>query len=130
MKRARLKTKADETPEFQAFWNLWQPHARHTDGRGAARNEFFRHVEVLGSDPQDIVDGAAWFIRSLTERDREFIPLAASWLNRGAYEDMCEKERAFKARLAEKQEPQNVVRFQPGQTAFLKAFNAKKAQEA
>lgn len=100
--KARRTTKADETPEFQAFWSLWQPHARPTDGRGDARDEFTRHVEVYGEDPQDIVDGAAWFLRTLPKAEREFIPLAASWLNKRAYEDGCLKEREFQRRQQEK----------------------------
>ena len=127
MKRARHTTKADETPEFQAFWTIWQPHARHTDGRGAARNEFFRHVEVLGADPQDIVDGAAWFVRNIPEKGSEYIPLVSTWLGRFAYEDFAEKERAFQARQSEAPKS-SVVRFVPGQTPFLKAFNAKRGQ--
>jgi hypothetical protein len=95
-KSARHTTKADETPEFLAFWDVWQPHMHRNDGRGAARDEFVRHVERYGADPQDIADGAAWYIRS---RDREqFIPHAATWLNRRAYEDGAEKEREFRAR--------------------------------
>jgi hypothetical protein len=124
--RARHITKADETPEFQRFWEIWQPHMRPTDGRGAARNEFFRHVEERGADPQDIVDGAAWFFRNLKSEDTSFVPMASVWLNRGAYEDFCEKERAFQQRKAEAPQAK-VVQFQPGNTAFLREWNKREA---
>ena len=111
--RKPLTTKADETPEFVAFWDTWRPHARHTDGRGEARDTFIQHVRA-GADPRDLVDGAKCFLRTMTERDREYIPLASSWLNRRAYEDLAEQERAHQARIAEAQhrravEQQNVV---------------------
>lgn len=95
MRKARPTSKADETPEFIAFWSVWQPHMHKNDGRGSARDEFFRHVEECGADPQDIADGAAWYIRS--REGEQFIPHAATWLNRRAYEDFAEKEREFQA---------------------------------
>lgn len=104
-----MSTKADETPEFISFWNAWKPHARHTDGRGDARDCFLKHVRN-GADPQDIVDGARWFLHTMKERDREFIPLAASWMGRRAYEDLAEAYRAHEARKAERTRPaDNVV---------------------
>lgn len=127
MKRARPTTKADETPEFQAFWAIWQPHMHKNDGRGAARDEFFRHVEERGADPQDIVDGAAWFIRSGGQG--EFKCHAQTWLNRCAYEDGAEKERAFKAKQEDRS---NVVpiskpisNYRP---SFLQKWEAQKKE--
>lgn len=107
--RARPTTKADETPEFQAFWAIWRPHMNPNDGRGAARDEFLRHVELYGAEPQDIVDGAAWFIRSGGNQKRAsdgglIQSHASSWLNKRAYEDGCEQERAFQRRQAERQQ--------------------------
>jgi hypothetical protein len=93
-------TKADETPEFVALWDMWRPLARQTDGRGDARDTFFKHVRA-GVDPKDIVDGARYFIRTL--KDREYIPLAASWINKRAYEDLAALERAHQARISEAQ---------------------------
>ena len=95
----KRSTKADETPEFLAFWDAWRPVARHTDGRGLARDAFCQHV-ADGADPQDIVDGAKWFIRGV--KDKQFVPLSATWLNRCAYEDMAEEERKYQARLTER----------------------------
>lgn len=88
-------TKADETPEFVAFWDAWRPFMRQTDGRGDARDTFFKHVWA-GVDPRDIVDGAKCFLRTLKERD--YIPLAASWINKRAYEDLAMQERAYQLR--------------------------------
>ena len=123
-------TKADETPEFVAFWNLWRVHARHTDGRGDARDTFFKHVNA-GADPLDIVDGAKYFIRTMKERDREYIPLAASWINKRAYEDMAEAERAIQQRIAERQQQSaNVIPIQqPQESPERKAEIAARLRE-
>lgn len=105
-KRSRPTTKADETPEFVLFWDAWRPRMNANDGRGSARDEFFRHVEV-GADPMDMVDGARWFMRSggNTGTDQHGRPVrlhAQTWLNRRAYEDGAEQERAHQRRQAEK----------------------------
>lgn len=103
----RKLTKADESPEFQSFWSLWMPHARQTDGRGLARQTFFQHV-LDGADPQEIVDGAAYFIRTL--KDKAFIPLASSWINREAYSDLAELEHQYQSRAAHRaSQASNVV---------------------
>lgn len=93
-------TKRDETPDFEEFWNAWRPLARQTDGRGDARDTFFKHVWA-GVDPRDIVDGAKCFLRTLKER--EYIPLAATWLNKRAYEDLAIQERQYQQRISEAQ---------------------------
>lgn len=93
--------KRQEPEGFATFWDVWRPHARHTDGRGQARETFAKHLKG-GADPQDIIDGAKWFFRTMKERDRDYVPLASSWLNRGAYEDFCEMERAHQAKVAER----------------------------
>ncbi len=120
------KVRTSEPAGFDLFWQQWRKIARHTDGRGLARETYRKHI-LNGVEPQDIIDGAAWFIRNLTERDKEYVPLSSTWLNRGSFEDSCEKERAFQAQLAAQPAKSSVVQFQPGQTAFLKAFNARSA---
>lgn len=90
-----------EPDGFADFWSLWRPNMRHTDGRKLARDTFAKLVSG-GACPQDIVDGARYFLRNMKERDREFIPLSSTWLNRGAYEDFAESERAFQARQSER----------------------------
>lgn len=110
-------TKADEIPEFVQFWDMWRPYARKTDGRGDARDTFLKYVRA-GADPLDIVDGARWFLRTLSDADRAYIPLAASWIGKRAFEDMCELERRYQqSRTTPKpQEPEsetNVVQIDP-----------------
>ncbi len=120
------KVKVPEPEGFTDFWRVWLPIARNTDGRGLARETFRKHV-LNGADPQDIIDGAAWFIRNLSAREREYVPLSATWLNRETYIDLAEKERAHRSAL---ENPTNIVRMEPrpaGQTAFLKAFNKREA---
>ena len=106
--KKEFTTKADETPEFIAFWDAWRPFMRQTDGRGDARDTFFKHVWA-GVDPRDIVDGAKCFLRTLKER--EYIPLAASWINKRAYEDLAIQERAYQTRYTSHQS--NVVHMAP-----------------
>lgn len=111
-----ITTKKDETPEFVEFWEkVWRSHARETDGRGDARDAFIAHVRA-GADPQDIVDGAKHLIR--TFKDFQFLPLAKTWINKRAYEDMAEQERAHQKRISEaqarrSQDMTNVVQIQP-----------------
>lgn len=121
------KVRIPEPEGFAEFWSIWLPHARHTDGRGLARETFRRHL-LNGAMPEDIIDGARWFLRSMTDRDRQYVPLASTWLNREAYIDLCEKERAYQARLNERP-AENVVSITPprGQTAFLRDFAQRKA---
>ena len=106
-----MKPRITEPDGFSEWWDIWRPISRHTDGRGLARETFRRHV-LNGALPQDIIDGTRWFIRSMKDRDREYVPLSSTWLNREAYLDGCEQERTYQARLAEaqaKREPGNVV---------------------
>lgn len=121
------KVRIPEPEGFETFWSIWLPHARHTDGRGLARETFRRHL-LNGAMPEDIIDGARWFLRSMTDRDRQYVPLSSTWLNREAYIDLCEKERAYQARLNERP-AENVVSIKPqlGQTAFLREFERRKA---
>jgi hypothetical protein len=111
-----VKKPIQEPEGFAAFWNLWRPHARNTDGRGLARETFAKHVRA-GADPEDIVLGAAWFLRTMKEKDREFIPLSSTWLNRGSYEDLCEHERKYQDALS----GANVVQMQQASRAVLPA---------
>ena len=107
-----------EPEGFPAFWELWRPHARKTDGRKLARETFAKHVRA-GADPEDIVYGAAWFLRTMKERDREFIPLSSTWMNRGSYEDDCILERQ---RIEAMSRPDNVVQMgQPERRQVLPA---------
>lgn len=101
-------SKANESAEFIEYWNIWKPHARNTDGRALAR-EAFRKQVLRGADPQDIVDGAAWFLRNLSDRNRDYIPLSATWMNREGYDGLCDKEREYRARMEASQAQPNIV---------------------
>lgn len=90
------------TPEpegFVEFWSIWQPMARHTDGRGLAREAYRKHI-LNGALPEDIIDGARWFMRGV--KDKQFVPLSATWLNREPWPDLCEQERTYQERVAER----------------------------
>lgn len=110
MSKKQRSSKADETQEFQQFWEAWKPFARDTDGRGAARDAFLDHVKS-GADPQDIVDGARFFLRTM--KDKQFVPLVQTWLNRRAFEDMAEQERTYQERASQREkertQPSSVV---------------------
>ena len=101
------KVKTAEPEGFPEFWQVWSPHRRHTDGRGDARNTYRKHI-LMGALPEDIIDGAKGFFRFMAEKDKPYVPLAASWLNKEAYSDWCEQERAYHRRLAEREQT-NVV---------------------
>lgn len=119
------KVRTPEPEGFPEFWAVWQPHMRHTDGRGDAREAFRKHI-LMGADPQDIIDGATGFFRFMQEKDKPYVPLAASWLNKEAYADWAVKERAYQARMAEQSQRANVVSIGPrGQTAFLKQWGGR-----
>lgn len=98
----------DQEPEgFMDFWIQWRGYARKNDCKGDAR-EAYRKALLRGHDPEDIALGAAWHLRSLTsEEDRKFIQLAATWLNKGGFEDKCDFERQRLAALENR--PANVV---------------------
>lgn len=101
-----MKLREEDPQGFPDFWSVWRPHMRHTDGRGDARKAYRKHV-LDGAEPQDIIDGAKAFIRSLSERDKPYIPLAASWINKEAYADWAEREREYQRAL--EQRKSNVV---------------------
>jgi len=92
----------NEPEGFPAFWDVWKIHQRKTDGRALARECFAKHIKA-GADPQDIVDGAKCFFRTMKDKDRDFVPLSATWINRGAYEDLAPQEREHQAKMAEVQ---------------------------
>lgn len=120
-------TPREQEPEgFAEFWSIWRPHMRHTDGRGDARKAYRKHV-LDGAEPADIIDGAKAFIRSLTERDKPYIPLAASWINKEAYADWAERERDYQKRLAEK--ATNVVSMPVSRSKFSLEWDRRQAEK-
>lgn len=117
-------SKQQESEEFRAFWSIWRPNARHTDGRGLARETFAKLVKN-GADPQDVIDGAKWFFHTMKDRDRDYVPLSSTWLNRQSFEDLAEQYRAYEARRQERQRSQeqstNVVSIDAERRAELAA---------
>jgi hypothetical protein len=123
-----MKVQTQEPEGFADFWAVWRPCMRRTDGRGDARKTYRIHV-LNGALPADIIDGAKAFLRDIPEKDRPYIPLAASWLNKEAYLDWAEKERAFQTKVAER--AANVVPIRPVITThkpkFLREWEARQA---
>ena len=95
-----MKIKEQEPEGFPQFWSEWRPFMRKNDGRGEARATYRKHI-LSGAEPADIIDGAKAYLRSLTEREKPYIPLAATWLNREAYADWAEHEREYQKRIAD-----------------------------
>ena len=97
------KVRQQEPEGFIDFWDIWRPIARHTDGRGLARDAF-RKLLLCGVLPADMIDGARWYARNLSEREKPYVPLSTTWLNRETFADLCEKERTFQVSLAQPKE--------------------------
>lgn len=118
-----------EPEGFADFWSVWLPIKRRNDGRGEARTTFAKHLK-LGANPQDIIDGARWYARNLPS-GYEYVPLAATWMNRGVWEDDCEKERAFQAVAAAKAaQAENIVPIRSNYVpAFKKVWEAQQEQK-
>lgn len=120
--------KTDESPEFRVFWEqVWRPYARHTDGRGLAREAFAKHVRN-GASPQDIIDGAKCFFRTMKDKDRDYVPLSSTWLNRGSFEDLAITERAHQQRMAEAQQRRVTQMMQESTTTIEKISPERRAE--
>lgn len=104
-----MKVKTQEPEGFEELWQVWRPYARHTDGRGKARPTYIKWLQE-GADPQDIIDGARYHIRSKPEKDRPYINLLSVYINSERWVDECKEERAYQQRLADRS---NVVELKP-----------------
>lgn len=129
-----MKKFIEAEPEgFTEFWTFWRPHMRHTDGKGDAKAAY-RKALLRGDLPADILDGAKGFIRNMSDKDRPYIPLAASWLNKESYEAWCDKEREYRARMEQASQAQeNVVQIRPVQAVlpanhFSRMYQPKQVQ--
>lgn len=123
MPRAIHRTKADETPEFKTFWEeIWLDIMNPNDGRGSARDEFFRHVDE-GADPQDIVDGARWF--RFNGGNKEFKQHASTWLNKRAYEDGAMLWRKHVAGISERSNVVNISEAPRAKSKWLQDYESK-----
>lgn len=122
------KIRLPEPEGFPEFWQIWRQHMRHTDARGLARETYRKHI-LAGAEPHDIIDGASGFFRFMPEKDRPYVPLSSTWLNRESFADWCDKERDYQRRLQER--ASNVVSIlapRSAETAFHKMWNARKEQ--
>jgi len=78
------------TPEpdgFPEYWNVWRPHRRKNDGRGDARAAYAKAI-LRGHHPDDILEAAQHYIATMKDAERQYIPLAATWLNREPFDDI------------------------------------------
>lgn len=119
-----------EPPGFADFWSVWKAHQRKTDGRGKARPAYQQMIDA-GHSPEDIIDGARWYLQCMKPEERPYIPLASSWLRAERFTDDCEQWRAYQQRKEAREHPvENVVQLQPtGKTDFLRKFEAMKRNE-
>jgi len=115
----------EEPTGFSELWKLWLPYARKTDGRGKARPTYIKWLE-LGADPQDMIDGAQWFLRTLLDKDKPYINLLSVYLNSERWMDECEHEREFQKRQSETQtNVVNINRPQP-RSKWAMEYEARK----
>lgn len=122
-----MKKLIEAAPEgFETFWAIWRPISRNTDGKGLARDAYRKQL-LRGTPPEDMIDGASWFIRNLTEKTRDYVPLSATWLNRETFDGLCEKEREFQSRLSQAQP--NVVAMRATPVLPANHFSLKWAQK-
>lgn len=128
--------KHEQEPEgFDAWWAIWRPHRRKSDARDKAC-EAFRKAVLRGADPDALAVAARWHIDHLSERDRPYIQLAASYLNGGGWKDDLADKADYEARIAKARErasqPSNVQQLRPSdyKTPFLRAYEAQQAKEA
>lgn len=120
------KTREQEPEGFTDLWHLWREHARKTDGPGKARPTYRKWL-LEGADPADILDGARYHLRTMTKEERPYIQLLSVYLNSERWQDECERERAWQARPAERENNVVAIRQPTGKTAFLQQWNKDKA---
>ena len=133
--KARRVPMSDETDAFREFWSAWKPHMNPNDGRGEARDVFFEEVECFGANPEDIVDGAHWYLhrggnKGVGFDGRPIKSLAASWIRKRQYEDGADDWRKLQASIAARaaqSQSENVVQMQPRpKTRFMQEWEARK----
>lgn len=123
------KIRENEPEGFDRFWQLWKPNMRHTDGKSDARKGYIKAI-LRGAMPEDIFDGAQGYIRFMPEKDRPYIQLAETFLNKERYDDWCDRERDYQRRMAEREtNVVQMVRAAPlPANHFLNTYKAKQEQ--
>jgi hypothetical protein len=81
---------------------------RHTDGKSDARQSYIKAL-LRGVLPDDLLAGAQGYIRFMPDKDKPYIQLSQTWLNKDRWEDWADKEREYQKRIAERAEASNVV---------------------
>jgi hypothetical protein len=99
---------APEPDGFSNWWAFWRPHMRHTDGKSDARAAYTKAL-LRGAMPEDLMDGAQGYIRFMAEKDKPYIQLSQTWLNKDRWEDWIDKEREHQANLARLADRTNIV---------------------
>jgi len=105
-----MKAPLQEPEGFSTWWTFWRPHMRHTDGKSDARQAYIKAL-LRGALPDDLLAGAQGYIRFMAEKDKPYIQLSQTWLNKDRWEDWADKEREYQARIAARAE--NVVQMKP-----------------
>ena len=98
-----------EPEGFAEWWAFWRPNMRHTDGKSDARTAYTKAL-LRGALPEDLMAGAQGYIRFMPEKDKPYIQLSQTWLNKDRWEDWADKEREYQSRLADRT---NVVSMKP-----------------
>lgn len=116
-----------EPEGFADWWAFWRPHMRHTDGKSDARSAYTKAL-LRGALPDDLLTGAQGYIRFMPEKDKPYIQLSQTWLNKDRWEDWADKEREYQSRLADRT---NVVAMKPVTTykpKFLQDYERKQQE--
>lgn len=76
---------AEKAPKFEDFWNSWPRKV----GKAAAQKAWTKAVTRQRASPAAILAASQSYAERcrLTGQDPQFIPHAATWLNRGSWED-------------------------------------------
>lgn len=123
-----MKIQQQEPEGFQEWWTFWRPHMRHTDSKTDARAAYIKAL-LRGALTDDLLAGAQGYIRFMPEKDKPYIQLAQTWLNKDIWENWADKEREYQARLAARAE--NVVQMKPITTyksKFLQEWEQQKRE--
>ena len=74
-KNKHLSTGAGPADDFDAFWTLYP----RKEGKGQARRAFTSAAKKIGANA--VIDGLKSHLEALKAKERQFIPLPATWLN-------------------------------------------------
>ena len=87
---------APDDSKFDAFWKLYP----RKEGKGQARKAFKTAIQKAGVDA--VLQGIERLAPILAERERQFIPLASTWLNGERWTDEIPVQKSGMEQLREK----------------------------